>query len=55
MPAPPPTAPVEPSAEESDLMFDQLATLVIETRQDVLALQEQVEAIREQLNLNEDI
>jgi hypothetical protein len=34
-----------------ELPFDQLATLVIETRQDMFRLQDQVEAIATQLNL----
>lgn len=46
---PAPSETIEPSPTESSLMFDQLATLVIETRQDVFALQEQVEAIEEQI------
>lgn len=34
-------------ATQSNLMFDQLATLVIETRQDMFALQDKVEAIEQ--------
>ena len=54
-PAPTPSLTTPPSdADESilasDPMFDRLATLVIETRQDMFALQEQVEALERQLN-----
>ncbi|MEB3214226.1 MAG: hypothetical protein VKL39_22950 [Leptolyngbyaceae bacterium] len=46
-------APAEepPAADGTDLRFDQLATLVIETRQDMFRLEEQVEAIANQLNI----
>lgn len=40
---------LEDSMLASDPMFDRLATLVIETRQDVFALEERVEALEQQL------
>lgn len=47
-PASPPSVPTNtPDTVQADLMFDQLATLVIETRQDMFALQEKVEAIEQ--------
>jgi len=49
-PSPPPAVgDLETSPLANDPMFDRLATLVIETRQDVFALQEQVEALESQL------
>ncbi|MEL6319576.1 MAG: hypothetical protein AAFQ57_02845 [Cyanobacteria bacterium J06626_14] len=46
-PEPEPT----PALDGTDLPFDRLATLVIETRQDMFRLQEQVEAIANQLDI----
>ncbi|MEB3357324.1 MAG: hypothetical protein VKK04_11410 [Synechococcales bacterium] len=43
-PAEAPAGAADPSLEP-DLMFDNLATLVIETRQDMFALQERVDAL----------
>ncbi|MEM9213152.1 MAG: hypothetical protein AAGD25_02300 [Cyanobacteria bacterium P01_F01_bin.150] len=37
--------PLDLEAAQAELMFDQLATLVIETRQDMFALQEKVEQL----------
>ena len=41
--------PLDPETAAANLQFDQLATLVIETRQDMFTLQEKVEALEEQL------
>ena len=41
--------PLDVEAAQSELMFDQLATLVIETRQDMFALQEKVETLEQSI------
>lgn len=43
----------ELSQPEPDLMFDQLATLVIETRQDMLRLQDQVTQLEQAMAANQ--
>lgn len=50
-PTPESTSDVEASLLASDPMFDRLATLVIETRQDVFALQDRLENLEEQLGI----
>ena len=42
--------PLDLEAAQAELMFDQLATLVIETRQDMFALQDKVEALEQRIN-----
>lgn len=42
--------PLDLEAAQAELMFDQLATLVIETRQDMFALQEKVETLEQTIN-----
>lgn len=41
--------PLDIEAAQADLMFDQLATLVIETRQDMFVLQDKVSALEQAL------
>ena len=42
--------PLDIEMAQADLMFDQLATLVIETRQDMFMLQEKVETLEQKVN-----